>query len=153
MKQIRLPRLSLSFPLLLLGVVVLPLLLEDRNSSAAGEQSTASSSFTVAEDAPGACGDKGGDQQEGQDTGTPLGPHAPGMHCEEALQAGLLQAEPVASRLSTGGPGSSLSCWRGAHAPLELNTGLLPRSPSDSSPCIPAGSDRVNHPVRGPPAI
>ncbi|MEC7923446.1 MAG: hypothetical protein VX496_08635 [Planctomycetota bacterium] len=152
MKQIRLPRLSLSFPLLLLGLVALPLLLEDRNASAAGGQSTVSSSFAVAEEAPGECGDKGGDQQEGQDAGRPLRPHAPGLICEEVLQAGILQAEPVVNRLGAGGPGSGLSCWMGTHAPLELNTGLLPCTASDSSSCIPAGSDRVNHPVRGPPA-
>ena len=153
MKQIPFPRLSLSFPLLLLGVVLLPLLLEDRNTPAAGDLSTVSSSATVAEEAPGESGDKGGEQQEGQDTGAPVRPHAPAGICEEALQVGVLQAEPVERQLSPGDPGSSLSWWIGALYPLELNTGFSFCTLSYSSSCIPAGVGRVNHPVRGPPAI
>ena len=153
MKQIRFPRLSLSFPLLLLGVVALPLLLEDRNTPAAGDLSTAPSSATAAEEMPGESGDKGGEQQEGQDTGTPVRPHAPAGICEEALQVGVLQAESVARQLSPGDPGSSLSWWNGALYPLELNTGFSSCTLSYSSSCIPAGVGRVNHPVRGPPAI
>ena len=153
MKLIRFPRLSLSFPLLLLGVVVLPLLLEDRNTPATGDLSTVPSSATAAEDVPGESGDKGGEQQEGQDTGTPVRPHAAAGICEEALQVGVLQAESVARQLSPGDPGSSLSWWNGALYPLELNTGFSSCTLSYSSSCIPAGVGRVNHPVRGPPAI
>ena len=153
MKLTRFPRLSLSFPLLLLGVVALPLLLEDRNTPAAGDLSTVSSSATVAEEVPGESGDKGGEQQEGQDSGTPARPHAPAGIWEETLQVGVLQAEPVARQLSPGDPGSSLSWWNGALFPLELNTGFSFCTLSHSSSCIPAGAGRVNHPVRGPPAI
>ena len=151
MKLTRLPRLSLSFPLLLLGLVALPLLLEEQSNPAAGDLSAVSSS--TAEEVPGESGDRGGDEQQDGDTGTPLRPHSAGSIAGEALQAGALQAELVATQFRADDSGGSLCRGNDALYPLKLNTGFSACLPGDPSSCIPAGADLVSHPVRGPPAI
>ena len=149
MKLTRFPRLSLSFPLLLLGLVALPLLLEERNSPAAGDLSAVSSS--TAEEVPGESGDQGRDGQQGGDTGgepgTPLRPHFAAGIVGEALQA-----EPVATQLRADDSGGNLCRGSATPCPLKLNTGFSACAPSDLSSCIPAGADLASHPVRGPPA-
>ncbi len=147
MKLIRFPRLSLSFPLLLLGLVALPLLLEESSSAASGDLSTVSASV---EELPGESGQSERGQEQDRDPGAPLEPHSTGS-CGEGLQAAALQAEPVANLFRDGDSCGSL--WRGSGALhlLELETGFSPCISSDSS-CLPQGAEGSLHPVRGPPA-
>ena len=137
MERICFPRLSLSFPLLLLGVLTLPLLLDDRGEAGLDR------SQAVSESHPGGQGpvetgipwrqeDRDEDsvptQLSGLDTSRAFSPQ-----CSERIETEFSRAAEI--------PGSSTPAGESAlHRPTDLR--LAP----------PASQSWKHQPVRGPPA-
>ena len=137
MERICFPRLSLSFPLLLLGVLTLPLLLDDRGEagldhSQAGSEPHPDSQGPAETGIPGRQEGRDEDsvptQLSGIDTGRAFSPQ-----CSERIETEFSRAAEI--------PGSSTPAGEPA----------LHR-PADARQASPASQSWKHHPVRGPPA-
>ena len=137
MERICFPRLSLSFPLLLLGVLTLPLLLDDRSEagldrSQAVSESQPGGQGPVETGIPGRQEDRDEDsvpaQLSGLDTGRAFSPQ-----CSERIETEFSRATEI--------PGSSTQAGE-----------LALHRPADLRLASPASQSWKHHPVRGPPA-
>ncbi len=138
MERICFPRLSLSFPLLLLGVLTLPLLLDDRGEAGLDRSHVVSESHSADGQGPAETGIPGRQedrdensvptQLSGLDTSRAFSPQ-----CSERIEIEFSRAAEI--------PGSSAPAGESAlHRPTDLR--LAP----------PASQSWKHHPVRGPPA-
>lgn len=152
MIRTRFPRLSLSFPLLFLGIVALPLMLQERNAAGPGGLCDAACCHQDGEDASrdGAQGDQG--EEDGQEAGFPALPRDAGSCPGEAGVLVGSQPAPVAWQLRADEFDSGLPWWIECPYPLELYTGSSSSRLSGSAAGIPAAFDPAVHPPRGPPA-
>ena len=127
MERIRFPRLSLSFPLLLLGLLVFPLVLEDRSVSGFENPQDVSSTQPVSQQGKDAPGSEGGEAPcvAGQLCGIEAG-HTSGLLRIERIDPGdswSIEAsfclEPCPGELSRKLTGAELAspCWRGGKPP------------------------------------
>ncbi len=127
MERIRFPRLSLSFPLLLLGLLVLPLVLEDRSVSGFENPQAVSSTQPASQQGEDAPGSEGGEdpcvpgQLRGIEAGhtsdlLPIERTAPGDSW--SIEASFC-LEPCLGELSRKLTGVDLAspCWRGGKPP------------------------------------
>ena len=138
MERICFPRLSLSFPLLLLGVLTLPLLLDDRGEAGLDHSQTVSETHPDSQ-GPSETGipgrregrdeDSAPTQLSGIDTGRAFSPQ-----CSERIETEFSRAAEI--------PGSS--------TPADE---LALHSPADARQAPPASQSWKHHPVRGPPAV
>lgn len=137
MERICFPRLSLSFPLLLLGVLTLPLLLDDRGEAGL-DRSQAVSEFhpggqgPVETGIPGRQEDRDEDsvptQLSGLDTSRAFSPQ-----CSERIETEFSRAAEI--------PGSSTPAGE-----------LALHRPADVRLAPPTSQSWKHQPVRGPPA-
>lgn len=137
MERICFPRLSLSFPLLLLGVLTLPLLLDDLGEAGLERSHVVSESHPDGQGPaetgiPGRQQDRDEDsvptQLSGIDTGRAFSPQ-----CSERIETEFSRAAEI--------PGSSTPAGE-----LALHRPAFARQAS------PASQSWKHHPVRGPPA-
>tara|TARA_Y100000758_G_C16001458_1_gene404247 strand:+ start:22 stop:438 length:417 start_codon:yes stop_codon:yes gene_type:complete len=137
MERICFPRLSLSFPLLLLGALTLPLLLDDRGEAGLDHLQAVSESHPDGQ-GPSETGIPGRQEDRdensvptelsGLDTGRAFSPQ-----CSERIETEFSRAAEI--------PGSSTPAGESAlHRPTDLR--LAP----------PASQSWKHQPVRGPPA-
>ncbi len=137
MERICFPRLSLSFPLLLLGVLTLPLLLDDRGEAGLDRSQAVSESHLggqgpVETGIPGRQEDRDEDsvptQLSGLDTSRAFSPQ-----CSERIETEFSRAAEI--------PGSSTPAGE-----------LALHRPADVRLAPPASQSWKHQPVRGPPA-
>ena len=137
MERICFPRLSLSFPLLLLGVLTLPLLLDDRGEAGLERSHVVSGSHPDGQ-GPAETGIPGRQQDRdegsvptqlsGIDTGRAFSPQ-----CSERIETEFSRAAEIPG---SSAPAGELALHRRADARL----------------ASPASQSWKHHPVRGPPA-
>ena len=137
MERICFPRLSLSFPLLLLGVLTLPLLLDDRGEAGLDRSHAVSESHPggqgpVETGIPGRQEDRDEDsvptQLSGLNTGRAFSPQ-----CSERIETEFTRAAEI--------PGASTPAGE-----------LALHRPADVRLAPPASQSWKHQPVRGPPA-
>ena len=147
MERIRFPRLSLSFPLLLLGLLVLPLVLEDRSVSGFENSQGASSTQPASQQGEDAPGPDGGEPGFPVPRGGGEDPCVPGPGQLRGIEAGhtasLLRIERIA-------PGDSWSIE--ASFCLEPCLGELSRKLTGVDLASPFWRGGKPPPARGPPA-
>ena len=147
MERIRFPRLSLSFPLLLLGLLVLPLVLEDRSLSGFENSQGVSSTQPASQQGEDAPGPDGGEPGFPVPRGGGEDPCGPGPGQRRGIEAGhtasLLRIERIA-------PGDSWSIE--ASFCLEPCPGELSRKLAGAELASPCWWGGKPPPARGPPA-
>ena len=145
MERIRFPRLSLSFPLLLLGLLVLPLVLEDRSLSGFENSQGVSSTQPASQQGEDAPGPDDGEAGFPVPRGGGEDPCVPGQL--RGIEAGHTSCLLRIERIDPGDSWSIEASFCLEPCPGELSRKLI--GAELASPCWRGGKPP---PARGPPA-